>query len=295
MGEAEPRKPARDRGQGFGRIHRIGMPRGRLADLYAWLLNARWSWLLVICTLAYVMVNSLFAGLYLLAGDVIANAEPGSFHDAFFFSVQTLSTIGYGAMAPRGIGNYIVAAECIVGLVALAMATGIVFAKFARPTARVLFSDKALVQTRDGVPHLVFRLANARGNQIVEASLSVVVLLDEKTAEGERMRAIHDLHLRRRATPAFALSWTVMHRIDEKSPLHGFGAEELAAHDARIQITLTGIDSIFAQTVHARHAYFCEDIVFGRRFIDVVKNHPDGAVTLDLTHFHDTVPLEEKS
>jgi inward rectifier potassium channel len=141
----------------------------------------------------------------------------------------------------------------------------------------------------------VFRLANARGNQIVEASLSVGVILDEKTAEGERIRAIHDLQLRRRTTPAFALSWTVMHRIDDKSPLHGFGPEELESHDARIQITLTGIDSIFAQTVHARHAYFCEDVVFGRRFVDVITNHPDGAITLDLTHFHDTMALEEKS
>ncbi len=291
MGEAAA-KPPRDRGQGFGRIQRVGVPRAWFADLYAWLLSARWSVLLVICTVAYVIVNSVFAGLYLLAGDVIINAQPGSFHDAFFFSVQTLSTIGYGAMAPRGLGNVIVAVECIVGLVSLAMATGIVFAKFARPTARVLFSDKALVQKRDGVPYLVFRLANARGNQIVEASLSVTVILDEVTKEGERIRAIRDLHLRRRTTPAFALSWTAMHPIDEKSPLYGFGPADLEAHDARIQVTLTGIDSIFAQTVHARHAYFCEDIVFDRRFVDVIINHPDGAITLDLTHFHDTLPVE---
>ena len=259
-----------------------------MTDVYAYLMRARWSTLLLLCAILYVLLNTSFALLYLGIGDSINGAREGSFIDAFSFSVQTLSTIGYGAMSPRGIGNVIVATEALTGIICLALTTGIVFNKFARPTSLVVFSRGMVVNQRNGVPHLSFRLANARGNEIVEASLTISVLLDDVTAEGERMRRLFDLKLERTTTPVFTMSWLVLHTIDEASPIHGMSDVDLVEHDARFIVSLTGLDSTFAQQVHARHMYFAKDVAFHKKFIDVVTRLPDGSLQIDLSRFHET-------
>jgi inward rectifier potassium channel len=230
--------------------------------------------------------------VYLAGGDCITGAAPGSLKDAFFFSVQTFSTIGYGTMAPRNTyASVAVTCEAFVGLVTVAMATGLMFAKFSRPTARILFSNKMVIAPRDGRPTLMLRVANERGNDVIEASFRVTVLKPELTAEGERLRRLHDVTLVRGDTPLFTLTFQGMHVIDEESPIHGLTPEALVEGQMRFIVTVTGLDSTFATTIHARHVYFADDVVFGARFADVLSNAPDGRLVLDYAKFHQIVRL----
>lgn len=271
-------------------IVKIGLETRSFDDIYHYLMEASWARLFVIIGAIYLGTNAIFATLYVLAGDSITGAEKGSLSDAFFFSVQTLSTVGYGVMSPKGfIGGTLVTFEAFVGLLGMAMASGLMFSKFARPTARVIFSAKVIVTTRNGKPCLVMRMANGRGNEIVEATLRVSVLKPEVTAEGERMRRFHDLVLTRSQTPLFTLTWMVIHEITETSPLFGETEASLREMNVRLIVTLTGIDSTFAQTVHARTSYFAEDIVWGGRFVDVTSQLPDGRLQVDYTKFNEVV------
>src|ERR1700730_16922744 len=175
----------------------LGLDDSRLSDLYHFLLRESWPALLAGIVLSFVAINALFAVIYLLDRG-IENARPGSFADAFFFSVQTMATIGYGKMVPESVvANILVSVEALFGLLGLAMITGLVFAKFSRPTARVRFSKYAVVSNRDGIPSLHFRMANMRANRIVDASARVVFARQEKTLEGEEMRRFYDLKLQR--------------------------------------------------------------------------------------------------
>ncbi len=272
------------------RIVRPPGSRRPLGDLYHFLLTSTWPQLLGLIVLLYLTSNALFAAVYLLAGDGIENARPGSFADAFFFSVQTMATIGYGRLVPRSaLVNVLVTVEAFVGLLGLALVTGLIFAKFSRPTARVLFSRRAVVGPRDGVPCLMFRMANERGNEIVEAQVHVVLARNETTAEGESVRRFHDLELSRRQNAIFAFSWTAIHPITERSPLHGATPASLAATEADIVVSLIGLDEAFSQTVHARYSYSAAEIVWGGRFADILIPLPDGRRRIDYARFHDVV------
>ena len=250
-----------------------------------------WSFLLG-GLLLYVVANAAFALLYLAQPGAIARARPGSFWDAFFFSVQTIATLGYGVMAPATFyANIIVTIETAAGLMFLALATGLVFARFSRPTARVLFSRVAVIGPYNGVPTLSFRLANQRGNQILEAEVAVVVLRDERTTEGVLIRRFYDLKLARTRTPVFALTFSVMHEIDRDSPLHGATAASLAATNTELIVTASGLDETIAQRVYARTSYLPHEILWGHRFVDVIGWTDDGCRVIDYRRFHDTVPL----
>ncbi|MCA9651559.1 MAG: ATP-sensitive inward rectifier potassium channel 10 [Myxococcales bacterium] len=272
---------------------RIGLRLSPLTDLYYHLMNGSWWLLIGVLGLAYMLANLIFAGLYMLQTDGIASAS-GSFADAFAFSVQTLSTIGYGTLSPiSGPVHTIVAFEAMVGLLGTAIATGLVFAKFARPRAKVMFSDTMLVYRRDGRPVLVFRVGNARGNEIIEASLRVSSLVPEITSEGEQMRRLVDLRLLRSTTPMFAMTWTVIHELDEQSPLRDYDEQRLREEGVRFIVSLTGIDATFSQTVHARHIYDHSHVLWWRRFVDVVGSTDDGRLVIDYRRFHDTVAVGE--
>ncbi len=271
-------------------VERIGLPRGRLDDVYHVLLTATWRRLIAIIVALYALVNVVFATLYVAGGDCIENARPGSFLDAYFFSVQTMATIGYGKMLPKTVfANALVTVEALTGMLFVAMATGLLFAKFSRPTARVLFSRVAVVSRRDGKPTLMFRLANTRGNQIVEATLRVVLARQERTQEGEEVRRFHDVALVRNTISFFALSWTVMHVVDERSPLHGMDDAALTATAAELIISLTGLDDTFSQTVHARHSFTAADLRWNARFVDILSRD-GGKLRVDYTRFHDVQP-----
>ncbi len=241
------------------------------------------------------MANASFALLYLAQPGAIANARPGSFADAFFFSVQTIATLGYGVMAPATLyANLIVTIETATGLMILALATGLVFARFSRPTARILFSRVAVVGPYNGTPTLSFRLANERRNQILEAEVAAMLLRDERTAEGVLIRRFYDLKLARYRTPVFALTFTVMHEIDRDSPLHGATAASLEADNAELIVTASGIDETIAARVHARTSYLPNEIVWGHRFADVIGWTDDGSRVIDYRRFHDTTVIERR-
>jgi len=265
-----------------------------LTDLYHQLLTMPWWQFLGLVAGLYVVTNLAFAFAYLIGSDNITNARPGSLADAFFFSVQTMATIGYGVMSPKTTyANILVAIEAFIGLLGVAMATGLMFARFSRPTARVLLSRTAVIMPYNGVPTLMFRAANNRGNQILEARLWVTLIQDEITAEGYPMRRIYDMKLIRNHSPFFILTWTGMHPIDEDSPLYGETPESLANHTGEILISLTGIDETVAQTVHARHTYAVRNILWNHQLADLFSTSANGQRIIDYTHFHDTVPLED--
>ena len=278
--------------QGGHNIERVGIRRALTRDLYHLLLATTWPRLLALLLTLYLAGNCVFALGYLAGRDAIDNARPGSFSDAFFFSVQTMATIGYGKLAPRSLfAHALVTLETFVGLLGVAMTTGLIFAKFSRPTARVLFSRVAVVRPWNGIPSLMFRMANQRTNQIVEAELHVVMARDETTAEGESIRRFHDLELTRRQNAIFALSWTAVHTITERSPLYGASPESLAAAGAEIVVSLIGTDETFSQTVHARYSYVADEIVWNARFVDIISQLPDGRRRIDYTRFHTVIPL----
>ncbi len=282
----------RSEGRDADIVVRTGVPRRYRSDLYLFLLEASWLRLVMALGLLYVVANAVFALGYVLGGDSIENARPGSFADAFFFSVQTMATIGFGKMVPRTpLANVLVTVESMTGLLGLAIATGLIFAKFSRPTARVLFSRVAVVSPWDGVPSLMFRMANERNNRIIEAQVHAVLMRTETTAENVLVRRVHELQVLRRQNPSFALSWTAIHPIDERSPFWKATAAALAAAEAEIIVSLTGLDETYAQTIHARHAYAADQIVLGARFVDILGRLPDGRMRIDYRHFHDVVPL----
>jgi inward rectifier potassium channel len=269
----------------------LGLEDSRLSDLYHFLLTESWPTLLAGIALIFVVVNATFAVIYMLDRG-IENARPGSFGDAFFFSVQTMATIGYGKMSPDSlIANIMVSVEALTGLVGLAMVTGLVFAKFSRPTSRVRFSRVAIVSNRDGIPSFQFRMANMRANRIVDASARVVFARQERTLEGEEMRRFYDLKLQRDRNAIFVYSWTAIHPITDDSPINGVTKEAMESASAEIVVSVTGLDETFAQTIHARHSYRPREILWGRRFVDILERNPDGTLSIDYTHFDDVVAI----
>jgi inward rectifier potassium channel len=233
----------------------------------------------------------VFAGLYLMFPGEVANLAPGDFPNAFFFSVETFGTIGYGYLYPKGLeANLIMTVETFVGLVYVALATGLVFARVSRPTARVTFSRQAVVTEFDGEPMLMFRAANRRANQILEAEVTIALARDVRTLEGSDIRRFDELVVRRSRSPLFAYTWTVMHHIDEASPLWGATPEILQAQNVELIVVLSGVDDRYAQRVHARYSYQADEIVWNKRMADVLTIGPTGRRVIDYRRFHD---LEE--
>jgi inward rectifier potassium channel len=278
-------------GGGRPNVVRLGLPRRRFSDLYHRALNLTWARLLGIIGGLYIGGNLLFALVYWFDPNGLENSN-GTYLDAFFFSVQTMATIGYGKMAPHSLfANVMVVAEAFAGLLSLAMITGLLFAKFSKPTARVLWSQVAVISPREGVTSLMLRMANERGNQIVEAQLRMVLARNETTQEGEKVRRFHDLALLRERTTIFALTWTAVHPITPTSPLWGATSESLREIQGEIICSLTGIDETFSQTVHSRHSYIVDELVWDHRFVDILGVQEDGRRYVDYARFHDTQPL----
>jgi inward rectifier potassium channel len=268
---------------------------GPFTDMYHYLLTASWPMLLLIIATVFFGANLLFALGYYLDGG-IENVHSGSYLDMFFFSVQTMATIGYGKLEPVSLlSNILVSFEAFVGLLALAMMTGLVFAKFSRPTARVRFTRYAVISKRDGVPSLMVRMANMRANRIVEADVHLTVVWDEQTEEGEGIRKIYDLRTTRQRSPLFSLSWTVIHPIDSGSPLYELTPGILEQRNAEVVVSVVGLDETFAQTIHARHPFKASEIIWGARFADVLRLRPNGDLEVDYAHIDDVIMVEDKS
>jgi inward rectifier potassium channel len=268
----------------------VGHRRTPLRDFYHGLLRMSWTGAIVSIAAVYLGANVLFALAYLETGGV-AHAAAGSFGDAFYFSVQTMGTIGYGGMYPVSTAaNLLVVAESMAGLTLTALATGLVFAKFSRSTARLVFTRQVVISPIDGVPTLAFRLGNERGNQIVDAQIRVALVRTEHLAEGGEFYRTIDLTLTRDRAFSLARSWTVQHRIDPSSPLHGLTPAAADAQEIELQVLVVGLDDTTMQNVHAGHRYYSRDIAWGARLADVISWPTPSDLVLDLRRFHDVEP-----
>lgn len=273
-------------------IARRGMRKKISRDLYHSLLAASWSQFMSLLGGFYLVINIFFAVAYTLCGEgALEGASTVDLShrllDSFFFSVQTLATIGYGRITPVGIpANLLVTLEALIGLLGVALMTGLLFARFSKPTARVLFSRNAMISPQDGVPCFVFRMANARLNQIVEARVGVSLARNEVTTEGEKYRNFYSLVLERGDSPIFALSWTVVHPITKESPLYGMTQEMLMETEAEFIVSLTGIDGTFSQTIHSRISYIPSEIVWGGVFEDMLSRDIHQTILIDLSRIH---------
>ena len=261
-------------------------------NFYHWLLGTSWSSFLLLVIFVYLGANLLFAIAYLVCGDgAITNAQSGSLLDAFFFSVQTMATIGYGRMTPVGTWpNTIVTFEAFFGIVYSALTTGLAFARFTRPTAGVRFSKVAVVGSHDGVQTFKFRVANDRSSHIVEAQLRLWLIAESMTAEGERYRRSVELPLHRSESPVFSLTWTAMHSVDEASALREYLGKAAIERQWHLLITFTGYHESLANQVYARHVYLPKDVQQNAAFIDIVTALPDGDRVIDLTNFDKWIP-----
>ena len=268
----------------------VGAPRTPFGDVYQYLLRQPWWLTLLGVSILFLLLNLLFACAYMSVGGV-AGARPGSLADFFFFSVQTMGTIGYGVMHPlSGRTEALVTVEVLAGLSLVALSSGILFGKFSVPWARMQFAEWATLSPFDGVPTLMFRLGNERASQIIEATVRVVMLRTERTAEGVTYYRMRDLALERDRSPALARTWTVIHTIDASSPLYGATPETLEHDAVEFMLTVLGIDETSAQNLHARHTYTHEQIRWGARHADMLCELPDGRVQLDMREFHRVVP-----
>lgn len=268
----------------------IGMPASFWRDVYHRILEMRWRVFFVWAVLVYSGMHVVFAGLFMLEPGSIGHSD-GSYLSAYFFSVQTMMTIGYGGMTPATTwANVVVTIEAFLGLIFTAMLTGLVFAKFTKPNAAVLWSRVATVAMHEGKPMLMIRMANARGNRIVEATVSMTAAMTRRTKEGETFRKLYDIALVRRSSPIFSVSFTAMHVLDATSPLFGESSESLRDTALEIIVVLSGLDETSGQTVHARTSYAADDLRFGERFADIIVVEPDGNRVIDYTKFHDTKP-----
>ena len=273
-------------------VTKVGVRRFDRHDAFHVIMSLTWPQFFAGAVCVYLCVNLVFASAYFLGDHSINNARSDSFLDHFFFSVETLATVGYGAMSPATLYGHIIATiEIITGMLSLAVITSLVFARFSKPTARILFSRVAVIAQHDGMRTLMLRVANQRMSYILEATASVVLIREVTSSDGSVMRRFFDLKLERPRSPMFALSWTIMHRIDETSPLFGVTHADLEEGDMRIAVTLSGTDETFAANVIARHHYGHEDVHFDRRFADIFADgeHPRHFY-IHLDRFHDLDP-----
>ena len=255
-------------------------------SVYHDLLAMSWRQFFVIVAAVYLGLNAVFAAAYTLAGPNALSAGPSQpqnpFLRSFFFSVQTIATIGYGHTYPTGLAaNVIVTIESLTGLIGFAIITGLIFARFSRPTARILFSKHALVAPYRGIRAFEFRISNARHDQIIELEAKVLLTRFEQ-ADGVRTRRYYYLSLERQKVAFFPLSWTVVHPITAESPLYGETDKSLRATEAEFLVLLTGIDETFSETVHTRSSYSAHEIVWGAKFANIFAPSEREKVTIDL-------------
>jgi inward rectifier potassium channel len=271
-----------------------GIVRPIFHDLFHHFMTVSWPRLFATLAAFFLVFDLLFGFLYYLVPGCIANLSPPGFAGDFFFSVETLATVGYGDMHPATFYGHVVAMiEIFVGLMSLALITGLMFARFSRPRARFLFTKNAVVRPISGKPTLIFRAANERQNVVQDASARLAMLREEVTEEGYRIRRIVDLPLLRSQHPMFALGWTIMHVIDDASPLSSETAESLSTARTVFVLSLSGTDENTGQTLMARGEYSCADIRWNSTFHDILEEAPDGTIHVDYSKFHDIEPLQD--
>ncbi|MEY2565198.1 MAG: inward rectifier potassium channel [Verrucomicrobiota bacterium] len=271
---------------------KINTGRREWRDAYHWILSLSWPQFAALLSSAYIALNVFFASLYLIAGDTIAEMPAGSFSAAFFFSVQTLATVGYGHMYPTTIfGNILTTVEIMVGMFGLAVMTGLIFVRFSRPTARIEFTRNVVIAPFDGRPTLMLRVANLRHYSMAEAEFKVMFMRDEAVKEGDIIRRFYALKLQFDRIITFPVALTLRHVIDELSPLHGATTESLEASDARFVASVVGIETVIQAAVQSQKDYSWRDVRFGERFVEIYTETGEGRLTVDYGRLHETEPV----
>lgn len=266
-------------------------------SLYHWLLTISWPRFLAFITASYVIVNTFFAFAFLACGPDALRSDAGLFatqvfYRAFFFSVDTFATIGYGNIYPVGVAaNALVTVEALLNIVGVALATGVMFARFSRPSARIVYSRNAIVAPYRGTTALEFRIANARRSQLIDVQAQAILTKIERV-NGTPVRKFHELALERNRVVFFPLSWTIVHPIDQTSPLWGLTHADLVAADAELLVLLTATDETVSQTVHSRSSYEADEIIWGAKFANMfMRTEADEIIGMNLSRIHDTETL----
>ena len=260
------------------------------ADISHRCMTASWPAFIGGAALVFVGFNAVFALFYWIGTQPISNVPGAAYIDYLYFSIETLSTAGYGDMHPQThYGHFIATVELFTGIFSMSLMTGLIFARFARPNARLLFADNPVISSHDGKPTLMVRFANERHNIIGNATARLWLLRNEVSLEGRSFRRFYELPLVRNEHPALALSWTLYHVLDEQSPLYGLDAGDLDEQEVALVVVVSGYDVVAAQTVHARRSYDHSDIRFGHRYADILDTSDDGRIRIDYGRFHETL------
>jgi inward rectifier potassium channel len=292
------RKRAKEKPQlvrfGHREIETLGLTQGFWTDLYHRAMTVYWPVFFGSAAVLFVTLNAVFGFLYWLGHEPIANAEGNGPLAYFYFSIETLATVGYGDMHPQtDYGHLIATVEIFTGMSFLAVMTGLIFARFSRPRARFVFADTAVITRQKGRQALMIRTANARHNTISRANARLWLIRAERSREGDQLRRFYELKLDRSEHPMFVLSWMLFHIIDKDSPLYGATAFDLEEGDALFVLNVGGLDDSSAQQLYARHVYSWRDIRWRHRYKDITSVSPQGRFLLDYTKFNDVVAEEE--
>jgi len=277
----------------FGKreIETRGLAQGFWTDLYHRALTVYWPVFFGTAAAIFVVLNAIFAFFFWLGKEPIANVAKDLPLSLFYFSIETLATVGYGDMHPQtNYGHLVATVEIFTGMCLLAVMTGLIFARFSRPRARFLFAEHPVVAVHQRQPTLMIRFANARNNTVSQATARLWLLRLETTIEGHQMRRYHELLLDRREHPMFGLSWTIFHTIDELSPLYRMTAQDFTATDASLILNVSGVDDNSAQQLYARWIYSHHDVRWSHRYKDIASVSPEGRMTIDYSLFHEVTP-----
>jgi inward rectifier potassium channel len=274
---------------GTSNVKRIGLPFIRTSDTYNALITMHWAKFSLLILICYIAINSLFAAIYYGVGVEYFNGITGTtpftkFLDTFFFSAQTISTVGYGHISPKGtLTSFIAAFESMLGLLAFALATGLLYGRFSRPMAKLVYSQNMLVSPYGDGQGLMLRIANKRSNQLIEIEAEILLTINAKEADGSRSRKFFNLPLERKKINLLTLSWTIVHPINETSPLYQFDQQELEDADAEFMVLIKAFDDTFSQTVHSRTSYKYDEVVWSARFKPAFYPDETGVTTLDIS------------
>ncbi len=274
-------------------IETRGLAAGFWTDLYHRSLTVDWPVFFASAAAIFIVLNAVFAFLFWLGRDPIANVSPDLPlpMSLFYFSIETLATVGYGDMHPQtNYGHLVATVEIFTGMSFLAVMTGLIFARFSRPRARFLFAENPVVTLQQGRPTLMIRIANARNNTISQATARLWLFRLENMQEGHQLRRYYEMKLDRREHPMFALSWTLFHVIDETSELYGLTPDDLAATEAAFALNVSGVDDNSAQHLYARQIYSYRDIRWNYRYRDITSFSAEGRLLLDYSLFHAITP-----
>jgi inward rectifier potassium channel len=267
-----------------------GLHLGFWADISHRSMTASWQSFIAGVVLVFIVLNAAFGLLYWIGDQPVSNVARNDYLDYVYFSIETLSTAGYGDMHPQThYGHFVSAVELLTGIFSMSVMTGLIFARFSRPRARLLFANNAVIATQDGKPTLMVRFANERHNIIGNATARLWLLRNTTTKEGQTIRRFNELSLLKNEHPALALSWTLYHVLDEQSELFNLGADDFKAAGIALVVVVSGYDIVAAQTIHARKSYDHTNIRFGQRYADILENLDDRRIRIDYSKFHDTV------